>query len=151
MNNQNGYLNFFLNNSRGVITNMKILVKQNSIQRKKIYHSYKDDFILLKFNKKKRINKSKYIEILDIIIEYIQQVKTINIVDMYFDARKNNYIKRLQVLQNEVVKDRNYKEYLPNIMRAHTSLFRYAKDNNLKYFVPEKGINLMMLLIGYYG
>jgi len=130
---------------------MKPLVQRNLTQRKKIYRVYKDELYLLKFNKMKRVDKSQYKNMIDEIIKYIMKIESIKIKDMGFYSRRDNYIKKLRILQKKVLNDKEYYEYLPNMMKAHTSLFRYAKQNKLVYSIPENGIDLMMLLISLYG
>jgi len=130
---------------------MKPLVQRNLTQRKKIYRVYKDELTLLRYKREKRISKSKCENMIEKIIEYITMIETIKIKDMGFYSRKEKYIKKLKILQKKVLSYKEYYEYLPDIMKAHTSLFRYAKDNKLEYSIPENGVDLMLLLISLYG
>ena len=151
MSNLKNYSEFYLKSTQGSLINMKPLVQRNLTQRKKIYRVYKDELTLLRYKREKRISKSKCENMIEKIIEYITMIETIKIKDMGFYSRKEKYIKKLKILQKKVLSYKEYYEYLPDIMKAHTSLFRYAKDNKLEYSIPENGVDLMLLLISLYG
>jgi len=127
---------------------MPILVKQKRKQQKTIYHTYVKSS---RYSKRKSHDEKQYIKVIDGIIRYLGDIKQISVNDMFFDKRKEDYIRKLNVLKREVERNCKHHEYLPHIKTAHTALFGYAKKNKLKYSVPENGIDLMMLLISLYG
>ena len=70
-----------------------------------------------------------------------------------YEARKMRYIRNLEQVKESIAKKfRNKKEAyrLPLLMNAHSRFFRYLKDNNIRYNLPENGVNLMMLIIAMY-